>query len=285
MKNNSKSIITSASNKFFPSLINFIESIKENYPNHPTIYVYDLGLNLILKREIEKMRNVEIIKIPHFIKYWRSCYTWKTYILNTSITDLNIYIDSGCQILKPLDELFEKVNNQDYLLVSQGSEVLMEDVTPKEYIEIFDLNNDILKKEIIAAGIFGFKKDSKIMRVTEQLYDYGISGLCLGFSKNEQWKNKGVNRNDFIRNCRMFRHDTTVLSMIVFKYLENPKIESVEKFSGEKLNHPEQLIWNLRMNYKKLDYIKNANLNILAKIFIYLFLKAKALNYFIKFGK
>lgn len=277
-----RAIITAASNKYFPSLINFIGSMKAKYPNHPPIYIYDLGLNFFLKKEIEKIQDIKILKIPHFINHWRSCYTWKTYILNTPISDSNFYIDVGCQILKPLDEIFEKIEEQGYFLVNQGQEVLMRDITPKEYTDVMDIDDEILNKEMIAAGIFGFKKESPITKVTEKLYQAGIAGLCLGFSKNEQWKNKGVNKNIFIRNCKMFRHDTTLLSILILKFMPGLNIEDVKRFYGEKLNNDNQLVWNLRMNYSKLEYINHLKLNLFSKIFIFLFLKAKSINKIIK---
>ena len=282
-----KAIITSASNKYFPSLINFIGSIKENYPNHPDIYVYDLGLNFLFKKEIEKIDGVKLLKIPKFVKHWRSCYTWKTYILNTPISDLNFYIDSGCQILKPLDEIFEKIDSQDYLFISQGKEVLMKDITPIEYIKLLDIDTDILDKEVIAAGIFGFKNNSNIKNITSVLYDSGVCGLSLGFSKNEQWKNKGVNKNDFIRNCKMFRHDTTLLSLFIYKNKSEYIIEDIDKFSGDNNIKEGQILWNMRMNYSSLDYVynrygNNLIIHFINRSYVLIFMILKKINKCIK---
>ncbi len=281
----SKCIITSTSNKFYPSFMNMLGSMKVNYPNHPHIYVYDLGLSPFLKKEIEQIENVSVLSVLHFVPFWRSCYTWKTYILNNPLRDLNFYIDAGCQILKPLDTIFEKIEKNGYLLVSQGNEVFVRDVTPLEYISLLDIDEGKLQNEIITAGIVGFKKDSEITNVLKRLYDAGVSGLCLGFSEMDQWKNKGKNKNDFIRNCKLFRHDTTLLTVIVLKYLQHPIIESIENFSGSKTGNPEQLLWNLRMNYSKLEYIDIIHLSLKAKIFLNLFLKAKKINKWIKSKK
>lgn len=279
---NSSCIITSASNKFFPSLLNLLGSIKQNYPEHPDVYVYDLGLFFIFKKELESIPWVHVLKIPPFVSFWRSCYTWKTYILNTPLANLNLYLDAGCQILKPLTEVFEKIEKNDYLLVDQGSKVTLNDVTPKDYWKIFDLDEKKGQNKIIAAGIFGFKKDSRIKVATEKLYQAGLSGLCLGFSAGEQWKNKGKNKNIFVRNCRLFRHDTTLITLLVTKYLDNPTIEDVARFGGEKTGNSSQLIWNLRMNYQSLEYLYLFKLNPVTKIILFLFIKAKAINRLIK---
>ena len=265
-----KAIITSASNKFFPSLINLLGSIKANYPNHPHIYVYDLGLFYTFRKELESMPEVTLLKIPHFVPFWRSCYTWKTYILNTPLADLNFYLDAGNQVLRPLDEIFEEIERDGYFAVGQG--VLLEDITPKEYKNIFNLEQNDYKTPFITAGIFGFKKDSTVSHLTENLYNLAISGLCLGFSKEESWKNKGVNKNIFVRNCKMFCHDTTLLSLVLKEGIKNLKSHDIYKFGGanSKQDHPDQIIWNLRMNYVNLDYLRPKRYinTLIVKIFI-----------------
>lgn len=290
MHDNKKAIITSASNKFFPNLLNFIGSIKANYPNHPPIYVYDLGLFASFKKEIASIPRVQILETPRFCNHWRSCYTWKTYILNTPLADLNLYLDAGCQVLKSLDILFEKINAQGYLAVSQGTEVKIKDITPADFIEHFGLNETQLAGEVIAAGIFGFKKDSHITNITQKLYVCGVLGLSLGFSKRELWKNKGVNKTTLIRDCNMFRHDTTLLTIILHKELQDLVIEPIFKFSGQFENSPEQFIYSVRLNYKKLEYtdIKLIHGNqrfgytTLNRLFLNIFLILKSINRIMK---
>lgn len=276
----SKAIITAASNKYFPSLLNFLLSIEDKYPISPDIYIYDLGLSPIFKKYLEKNKKVHILKIPNFTEHWRSCYTWKTYILNTSLADLNLYIDAGCQILKNLDPLFEKIEKNNYLLVDQGEVITLKDISPPEYFSILSTEDKHKDRPIIAAGIFGFKETPEIKQLTQRLFDCGLAGLCLGFSKNELWKNKGVNKNQFIRDAKYFRHDTTVMSLLVWSTIKDPIIESVDLFSGEKNKHPEQYLWNLRMNYSKLAYLnfRKSNLNIFMDIYIQFFLLLKKVN-------
>ena len=286
MNNLSKCIITSASNKFVPSLLNMLGSFEKNYPDHPHIYIYDLGISSFIKKDILKFKEVSIINVPHFVPFWRSCYTWKTYILNTPLADLNFYIDAGCQILRPLSEVFEKIEKNGYYLVGQGKEVFAKDITPKEYIELFEIPADKLNHEVVAAGIVGFKKnDEQIKKVTSVLYDAGVTGLSLGFSKKDLWKNKGKNKNEFLRDCLLFRHDTTLLTLFVIKYLKGATIESLDLFQGHITGDPNQLVWNLRMNYSKLDYLNTSNLSLLSRIFIYTFINAKKVKTWIRLKK
>jgi len=261
-------------------------SFEKNYPDHPHIYIYDLGISSFIKKDILKFKEVSIINVPHFVPFWRSCYTWKTYILNTPLADLNFYIDAGCQILRPLSEVFEKIEKNGYYLVGQGKEVFAKDITPKEYIELFEIPADKLNHEVVAAGIVGFKKnDEQIKKVTSVLYDAGVTGLSLGFSKKDLWKNKGKNKNEFLRDCLLFRHDTTLLTLFVIKYLKGATIESLDLFQGHITGDPNQLVWNLRMNYSKLDYLNTSKLSLLSQIFIYTFINAKKVKTWIRLKK
>ena len=248
-------IITSASNKFFPSLLNLLGSIKTNYPQHPDIYVYDLGLSFTFKKELELLPWVHLVNVPHFVPHWRACYTWKTYILNTPIKELNFYIDAGCQILRPLDELFRKIDSQGYLAVSQGPEVHIADITPNEYFKAFSVKPEYAQEEGITAGIFGFKQNSIVTAVTEKLYQAGVNKFCLGFSQKELWKNTGINKTEYVRDCEKFRHDTTLISILLRNEIPDLTVEPLGKFSSFSENDGQQFIFNFRMNYKKLDFI------------------------------
>lgn len=292
MTNNSKAIITSASNKFFPSLLNFIGSIKKNYPDHPPIYIYNLGLNFIFKKHLEKIDGVNLLEIPKFVEHWRSCYTWKTYILNNPVEDLNFYLDAGNQVLKPLDEIFNKIDINGYLIVSAGNEVRNEDIIPKEYVNIFDISDNYLNQGIVTAGIVGFKKgDLRTKSLTQNIFDCGVSGLCLGFSINERWKNKGINKNYFTRNAKYFRHDNTLYSALIPKFIPNAVVESMNDFNIVKTNYPNQLVWNLRLNFKKLEYVfrsrsgANIFIKLICKLYIFIFLFLKEINRIIKKNK
>ena len=280
-----KCIITSASNKFFPSLINMLGSLEVNYPNHPPVYVYDIGLFYTFRKELEKIKWVTVLDIPHFSPFWRACYTWKTYIFTKPLADLNFYMDAGCQILKPLDSIFDEINRDGYFTVDQ--DVKGKKIIPNDYISTFDVDSATLESDAITAGIFGFKKDSIISPNLDEMFEASKKGYCLGFSKTEMWKNKGVNRNEYIRDCEYFRHDTTLLTIFARKNINNYHSHSALQYAGwmSANDHKDQVIWNLRLNYVKLDFIK-ANLlhrkinlfTIINRLYIKSFLKLKSLR-------
>lgn len=282
-------IITSASNKFFPSLLNLLGSFEQKYPDHPHIYVYDLGLSSIFRKELESIEWLTVIDIPHFSPFWRSCYTWKAYIFENPIAETNLYIDAGCEILRPLDEMFDTIRKSGYITVEQGAN--LELITPKEYKSIFPIDPKFYDEHCVTAGIFGFKKNSSVTSALHELYDCAIAGLCLGFSPTELWKNKGKNKTAFVRDCKMFRHDTTMLNLVLRKHIPNLEIQDVDKYGGDSSpeKHPEQLIWNFRMNYRTLRYISASALHknppFIAKVnrlIVFAFMKARSLRLTLK---
>ena len=246
-----KVIITSASNKYFPSVLNLIGSIYK-YSDIPVV-VYDLGLLPSFRKELELM-SVRVIKMPHFCSFWRSCYTWKTYITAHPLARLNFYVDAGCEFLRPFDEIWDFIERDDYFFVDQGGS--FKEVVPTEYKRLFDLKDKFDELPLIAAGIIGFKKDSKITQLLEDTFTWGKLGFTLGFSKNDLWRNKGKDKTTVIQDCPLFRHDLTVLNWLMRIQMQNPVIHDGAKYAGGKDWHPQQTIWNFRMVYKKLRYLK-----------------------------
>lgn len=250
-----KALITSASNKFFPSLVNLLGSIHANYPTHPDIFVYDLGLSYIFRKELEKINWVKLVKMPEFVPFWRACYTWKTYILSHPLARLNFYLDAGCQVLRPLDEIFEEIERKDLFVMNQG--VKFVDILPKEYKNVFELSDEYDQEDTVHAGEIGFKARSSVSSILENTYQSAIAGLALGFSPGEEWRNKGRDKNPYVRFCKIFRHDMTLLNIWFKKYFgKNIPFQDVNKYGGGYKAHPEQVIWNLRLSYKSLDYAK-----------------------------
>jgi len=283
-----RAIITSCSTKFFPSVINLISSIKNVYPDHPTIFVYNLGLPFIFRKEIEAIDNVKVIEMPKFCPHWRSCYTWKTYILANPLAKLNFYLDAGCELLKPLEEIFLLIDKKDILLIDQGQS--FEAIVPKSYKAIFNLSDQYDKLTTIHAGIIGFKNTPNINNIFNKIYIAAYAGLALGFSPNDKWRNKGKDKNIFVRDCNIFRHDLTLLNIFFRKYYNDKIIiQSLNLFHGNKNVVPEQIIWQLRLSYSYLNNLKikllHRNINLLFvvnRFIIYLMIKIKNINIFIK---
>ncbi len=253
-----KAIITVASNKFFPSLLNLIGSIKKFNPELP-IYVYDLGLFKTFRDEVSSIPGVTMCEIEMETDFWRACYTWKSGIFKRPKAKLNLYLDAGNELLRPIDEMFALIEKQGYLVVEQIAPI--SDITPSDYISKFNISSEVLQKNAITAGIFGFSIEYKpVQDIIEKLYEASKQGYCLGFSKIDLWKNKGVNKTEYVRDCKIFRHDTTLFSLFLRRDIPDLQVGKFELYGGShSKDYPGQFLWNMRMNYSKLIYLKDAH--------------------------
>ncbi len=282
-----RAILTAASNKFFPSLLNLLGSLKAVYPEHPPVFVYDLGLFPTFRWELEHIPGVRVVAMPHFISFWRKCYTWKSYIFAHPVARLNLYVDAGCQVLQPLEEMFTIIEADNYMAVEQGA--LVQSIVPQEYRQLFAVPGEFYSQRCITAGVFGYKNIPELNRPLQKLYAASRAGLCLGFSPGEQWKNKGKNKTAFVRNCEMFRHDTTLLNLVLFEYLGLFQRQDTNKFAGPYSPHdaPGQLLWNLRLNFDRLTYtqpFRQTFISRINRVYVRLFLLLKKVNYLVKYA-
>lgn len=235
-------------------MINLLTSIKINYPEHPPIYVYDLGLFYTFREELEMIDGVTVIPMPHFCLHWRSCYAWKTYIFAHPIADLNLYLDAGCQVLQSLNKDFDIIEKNDYLAVDVG--VTLDDLLPNDYKIMFSVPSEYDKLSGISAGIFGFKNTGTMTQLLSKSYSAAFAGLSLGFSPDNLWRNKGKDRTTFIRQCKFFRHDQSLLNLFFrLQFGHLPTVLSEENYSNSNKNNvPTQRIWHSRLQAKRLDY-------------------------------
>lgn len=251
-----KALYTACSNKYFPGVINQLGSLKVNYPGHPKVFVYDLGISYIFKKELEQIENVEVVPMPHFVSYWRSCYTWKTFIFAHPKARLNFYMDSGCEALGPLDEIFDFIERDDYFCVRPDQ--VLHEALPLEYRHLFPVDEKYYNMYIVAGGTFGFKNPSRVTPALEDVYQSAVAGLSLGFSPKDLWRNKGHNKSVFVRGCSLFRHDTSLLSVVLRKYLGDYVDHGSERYGGRSpfKSLPDQLIFNSRMLYLSTPFLR-----------------------------
>ena len=242
MKKN-KAIITAVSNKFFPSVLNLINSIRANYDENIDIFVYDLGLSYTFRKELEHVKSVYVINMPQFCPHWRSCYTWKTYIFTKPLAMYNLYLDAGCQIGGALDATFAAIQKNGYFVIDQG--VSLSDIVPIEYKRLFQINNKFYNESCVDAGVFGFDSSEEVNEVAMCTYDAAVAGLSLGFSKRDAWRNKDKDKNIFVRGCVQFRHDLTLLNIFLRKKIGDLDVSTANN------------ILKIRMNYRRLRYVND----------------------------
>ncbi|MEA1883629.1 MAG: hypothetical protein U9N62_03805 [Thermotogota bacterium] len=190
-------IVTGASSVFGPSLLALLGSLNLNWPGHPHVRVYDIGLD---DDTLSMLRsdNVEVIKVPEFCPHWQKHFTWKIWCWNDAPAREILWMDAGIVVLKPLDDVFCAIDNLGYFVIptyhpltENASEAACRgcgvDASFRE------------GKVTLAGGLIGFKKEGQIQH---------ILGKALSIALTEEY----IQATE-----RMHRHDQAIISLLLYK--------------------------------------------------------------------
>jgi len=249
-----KIIVTSASNRFFPWLLNFIWSVQKNYPNHEKLIIYSLWLNKIFLSELKNIENIEIREVPKVVQFWKNDFTWKLLIFEDLMLNyensLIFYIDYWATVLKSLNDIFEIIKKDWYFFVDQWKTNNLTKSIPKDYMNNFNINIiDIENKFSVAAWFTWFNSKNEIIK--------NIIFESSNFAKKWYCLNKGIPWDNLKRNCDVFRNDQSVLSMLLFNKIENPIIHNMTIYWWSPSYIAWQYVHSHRRLLKNLPYINS----------------------------
>lgn len=218
-------IITAASSAFGPSLLALLGSLNLNWPAHPRVRVYDIGLGDDTLHILED-NDVEVIKVPEFCPHWRKHFTWKIWCWNDAQAREILWMDSGLVVLKPLDDVFYAIDNLGYFVVptyhpltENASEAACRgcgvDASFRE------------GKVTLAGGFIGFKKEGQIQQVLEEVLSIALKEECIAATE------------------RMHRHDQAIISLLLYKQFGDVTMADGPVYLGWLSPHqvPSQKIW------------------------------------------
>ena len=190
-------IITAASAAFGPSLLALLGSLNLNWPGHPHLRVYDIGLDDGTLRVL-KDNDVEVLKVPEFCPHWRKHFTWKIWCWNDAQAREILWMDAGLVVLKPLDDVFYTIDNLGYFVVSTYhplTENASEAACRGCGVDISFRNG----KVTLAGGLIGFKKDGQIQQILEEAISIALTEEYIAATE------------------RMHRHDQAIISLLLYK--------------------------------------------------------------------
>jgi hypothetical protein len=236
-----------------------LASLHRNFPNHPKVYVFDLGMNKYQIAELIAIPWISLIPVIPFVPHWRLCWSWKHYVMLQPSERYIFHMDAGNVILRPLELLFLSIYKNGYIVFDQGQ--FLDQITPLEYWSEFDLDRGKYKNsKVFAAGVFGFDKMSSAGHAVYESFIMAKYGWTLGWSEKERYRaTKDLDRN-IIRNCDCFRHDQTIINLTLRKHIKaDVFIRSERKYLGKNsgTDHRMQFIWNYRTDPSGLIYLWN----------------------------
>jgi hypothetical protein len=255
---NDCAITTAASDNFAYFLFNMLYSLHKNFPDHPVVYIYDLGLN---ERYLKEIRNIKWIKIVYppssdKIPYIKESYAWKPFLYSEPKERYVLQLDAGIVIFKSLKHWFYLIKKRGYLFFRQGDKLT--DIVTDELWKIVGLNKENYRNiPYFAAGVIGFDKNLMEPAIKESC-SLSEKGYSLGYSESEKTRICGKYDN-IIRDCVLFRHDQTLVNLTFIKHLKNI---GINQFSIQKERHApidyfkfnKADVWCAKRNKKSLKF-------------------------------
>ena len=194
-------IITAASGSFGPSLLSLLGSLNLNWPGHPRVRVYDIGMDDETLGALDS-HNIEVVKVPEFCSHWQKHFAWKIWCWNNAPASKILWLDAGLVVLRPLDEVFQAIDSVGYFVV------------PTYHPLVENASESACKgcgvdtgfrdgKVTLAAGFIGFKKEGKILKILEEALSVASKEEHIAATK------------------KMHRHDQAIISILLYRELRN----------------------------------------------------------------
>jgi hypothetical protein len=232
-------IITAASDGFGPSLLALLGSLNLNWPAHPPVLVYDIGLDAFTLQRLEENR-IPIRKVPPFCPHWRQHYTWKLWCLNDAPARNVLWMDSGMVVLRPLDEIVHAIEQLGYFVTANYElldwEASIEACNGCGVPETFRNG-----KLTLPATLMGFRKSGVTLEILQQALAVALVEKHIAATEITH------------------RHDQAILSLLLYKYLKNVVIADGALYLGSLFGSaspaqvPGQKIWAHRRKLAKRD--------------------------------
>ena len=212
-------ILSGASESYGPSLLALLGSIHLNWPAHPPIRVYDLGLQAETL-DILQANRVEVVKVPAFCPHWRKHFTWKIWCLNDAPAAQILWMDAGLTVMEPLDEVFSAIQKLGYFVVpnyhlldTEASEATCRGCG----VEAFFRDG----KPTLAGGLIGFLKAGDMLALLQE-------ALAVAMVEENIQATKPAHR-----------HDQAILSLLMYKYYRSIVLADAQVYLG--YQSPEQV--------------------------------------------
>jgi len=231
-----KAIVTAASESFSQQLLALLGSLKANWPTHPPVIVYDLGLQDDLIETL-KERGVQIRKVPEFCPHWRKHFTWKIWCWNDIDSETFLWMDAGLVVLQPLDELFHQIQSEGYV-VFPNYRFLEEEASEAACMGCGVDPSFRRSKSTLAGGLIGFNKSIDLI--------LNILKTALKLALVEE----NIKATD-----PKHRHDQALISLLIYKNIGSPIILDGRIYLGfhSPILVPGQKVWVCRTSMTELD--------------------------------
>jgi len=212
MENKEKLIITGASQSFGPSVLALLGSLTLNWPEHPPVLVYDLGLNeetLAILLE----NHIAVRKVAPFVPHWRKHRTWKVWAWNDAPARDILWLDAGVVILQPINDVFDAIDRLGYF-INPTYYLLSENASEAACIGCGVDPGFRNGKMTFNGGVIGFRKEGVVGEIVQKALEV-------------------ASVEEYIKNTApLGRHDQVIISLLMHKYIPNPIMLDAMIYAG-----------------------------------------------------
>lgn len=192
-------IITAASSGYADALLALLGSLNCNWPGHPPVLVYDLGLPPPLLEKLQEC-GVLVRSVPVFCPHWREDFTWKPWCFLDAPADTYLWIDAGMCVLRPLWETFIGAEHLGYFAVALYNHPVAPSV-PEPLIRNAKIEKGELDEMVsISSGLHALHKQGRGLALVEEAVQLAL-----------QHENMEATRPEH-------RHDQALMTILLNKY-------------------------------------------------------------------
>jgi hypothetical protein len=228
-------IITAASAAFGHSLLALLGSLNLNWPDHPPVRVYDIGLDEHTLGELNRNK-VEVVPVPPFCSHWRKHFTWKIWCWNDAPAREILWMDAGLVVLQPLGEVFDAIGRHGYFVVPTYH--LLTENASHHACRGCGVDPSFRKGRMTLAGtVIGFKKQGRMEDILKE---------ALSIARVEEY---------IASVKKTHRHDQMIISLLLHKHLGQAIMSDGIVYCGwlSPRQTPGQKVWVHRRALMKKD--------------------------------
>lgn len=261
-------LVTAADAKYAPFLFNALSSIHANFPDHPLVYVFDLGLSRAQRCELESVPWIRLRAIDKFIPDWKAGWSWKPYILTRVDERFVLYFDAANIVLyRSIALWFLAIKRHGFFGIANGQR--MQEITPSDYWVMFGLDPTVCAaRATFGAGLFGFDSAGPAGAAIRKCLALTVAGWNLGRSASEQNPLYG---KVALRDCVCFRADQTLFNLAMIEHMgPDILIRDEVRYCGRggPHDHVNQYLWYSRRNKSSMLYFARP-LHAYSSVFLY----------------
>ena len=193
-------ILTGASSAYESSLLAMVGSLNLNWPGHPRVLVYDLGMGSETLSRLSEA-DVEVRKVPEFCPHWRKHFAWKIWCCNDAPCEAYLWLDAGVCVLRPIDEALASITALGYFCPALNYP-LRSTVCHPLRIACGLTPEDLDAMSSLNGGVHGFSKQS-------------AGGALLSRAME-----LALNEENIRATEPLSRHDQAILSVLLYHYFQ-----------------------------------------------------------------